>query len=172
MNMAPLITQFRARHRWIVKPSSSVQLLSNTLHDPWLTIPKSLIEFYTSCGGIENSIYQDEDLPLSIVTPEKFKWVPEEILGNVLEKVQTNIEEEIFWNWYIIGRGDTNEYVAIDLAPERLEKCYFFNFYLLGQKNTMPLVANSLEELLQVFLEAVEIGEAWDWHKLGLGYAC
>lgn len=172
MNLAYLITQFRSRHRWIVKQSSTVQLLSSTLHDPQLTIPKSLIEFYNLCSGIENTVYQDEDLFLSIVPPEEFKWVPEVILGNALKKLRSGIEEEIFWNWYIIGRGDTDEYFAIDLAPERSGRCYFFNFYFFGQKNTMSIVANSLAELLQVFLEAAEVGEPWDWHKLGLGYAC
>lgn len=155
----------------IYYPPSGMPALSNDPRAPQVTIPEEILQFYRLCGGLESVIRRDEDLFLSIVPPNKFSWTVKEILGASLSKQQELIKDNIGWNWYTIGRGDTDEYFVVDLAPERFGHCYFVQFYFFLQQGWTPRVALSFQELLEQFLKAAFVGENWSWKNTGLGDA-
>src|SRR5688572_16351887 len=108
---------------------------------------------------METDIQRDEDLFLSIVSPRNFQWATKLILGDSFEKQMQSFDGEIEWFWYIIGRGDTDEYFVIDLAPERYGRCYYVSFSFFGQMGRTPIIAHSFTELLKVLYQAAQVGE-------------
>jgi hypothetical protein len=124
------------------------------------------------CGGLKSIVRRDEDLILSVVSPAEFRWAVAEIFGRFgQDKYLTQFEGDRSWYWYLIGRGDTDEFFVIDLAPERYGHCYFAYFYFWGQPGSTPVIAVSFQEFLERFHQAATMGEEWSWRNLRLGDA-
>jgi hypothetical protein len=171
MKIEALIEQYRRDPQWCVYPVAGLPNLPEELVKLNASIPDSVIRFYQLCGGVEHLIWRDEDLPLKIVQPEKFTWAMDQILGKTLDKRAPTIKENIAWRWCIIGKVDVDDYLFIDLAPERYGRCYFNNFYFFMRNGSVPIVANGFEGLLQKLLEVGKVGEDWVWEDSNLGDA-
>lgn len=171
MTITQEIEKFKRSKKWIVHPAQGMPKLSQDPKAPVASIPDDLLQFYSFCSGMETDIQSDDDLFLSIVAPRNFQWAPRLILGDLLEKQVPSFDGGIEWFWYIVGRGDTDEYFVIDLAPERYGRCHYVYFYFFGQKGGTPVIAHSFTELLKVLYHAAKVGEAWRWERLGLGDA-
>lgn len=171
MDMQGLTRQFIQSRNWTVSQPKGFPQPSPDPLAPRVTIPQDVLNFYALCGGLESVINRDEDIFLSVVAPDEVVWAPRAILGHALDQQAEQLRNDILWYWYIIGRGDTDEYFMIDLNPERHEKCYFTTVYFFGQRGWNPIVANSFAGLLESFLQAASVGEDWSWRDESWGDA-
>ena len=171
MKLTDLIKKFVESSKWSIYPPSGYPAHSSDTRAPEVVMPQELLDFYAVCGGLETIIERDEDVFLSILPPEQAVWAPAEILGHTLDKQLEYIVDDITWYWYIIGRGDTDEYFVIDLSPEQYGKCYFTTVYNFGQSGLTPIAAHSFRELLTRLLAAASVGEEWSWRERRLGDA-
>jgi hypothetical protein len=134
-------------------------------------IPEDLLEFYKLCGGLESIVSCDEDLILSVVRPASFSWSLPSVFGEPLESTFPGYENTMFRYWYMLGRGDTDEFFVIDLNPASYGRCYLSYLYYFGQPGRTPIVAGSFSEFLVTLYDAAAKGERWSWDDIGLGDA-
>ncbi len=163
------VAQFESSPLWSVfEPDDSPQVLIDP-RAPDVIIPEAVLKYYKLCGGQETIITTDDNIVLSVVRPEEFEWALKTVLGKFLDRQIDTLQDGYTWKWYVIGRGDTDDYFVIDLCPKRYGYCYFTTTYTFGQRGLIPIVATSFEGLLQQLHTAAKIGEDWDWYKTSLG---
>ena len=102
-------------------------------------LPNDLITFYENCGGMSLFIYQQ--YMFSIVSPKSMVLANPVLIGDLCE-------EDISSKWYIIGKYNNNNYVSIDLAKERLGRCYDSFWDRHGVAGSCTIVASSFTQLL------------------------
>lgn len=172
MKISQLIEKFRDSPKWTLFPPTGLPQYSRDIRAPDVRIPDGALRFYELCGGLETIIRGDDELLLSIAPPAEFDWAIGKIFDRFGEdKYVAQFKGDISWHWHLIGYGATDEYLLIDLSPERYERCYLANFYFFGQKGRIPIVATSFEGLLQQLYRATIQGEEWSWNDEGLGDA-
>lgn len=117
-------------------------------------LPKDLMEFYSLCGGLV--LFENEEYPIHIVTPEDFILANPVIVGELCE-------EDISSDWYIVCKDGNSEYLTIDLNEKRLGKCYDSFFDRHGLVGESQIIATSFTDLLERLLN--NKGEYWYWLK-------
>jgi hypothetical protein len=124
-------------------------------------LPDDILEFYNLCGGAV--LYGRSAYTIQIVGPSKvlpanpllfIGLTPDELS---LEKPK----DDISWSWYIIGVGENQECITIDLSQERLGRCYdsFWDSHAIP--GSSPIIALSFTDLLVRLLE--NQGRHWYW---------
>jgi len=117
-------------------------------------IPDDVLEFYRVCGGIEffggNSPYAPP-----IVAPSKFCRA-----NPVIRKKE--MKDDISFHWYICA-SNGNQHFTIDLAPERLGRCYDSFWDCHAVQGSQSIIAMSFTELLSGILESN--GKLLYWNK-------
>ena len=102
-------------------------------------LPNDLKVFYENCGGV--SFFVDSAYGITIVGPEEMILANPIIVGELCE-------EDISSKWYIIGKDNDNNYITIDLAKERLGRCYDSFWDRHGVVGECAVVAQTFMELV------------------------
>lgn len=130
-----------------------------------VNLPNDLKLFYENCGGVY--FFPNSEYGFTIVSPREMVLANPVIVGELCE-------EDISSEWYIIGKDTENNYITIDLAKERLGKCYDSFWDRHGVVGECDIVAKNFTELLwQLFRnqgksifwfdsDFVYIGDAYD----------
>lgn len=171
MSVSDQITRFASSRRWQLRSAASPPQLSSDSRTPRVQIPPDVLEFYELCGGLQSVVIHDSDLILSVASPQEFSWALPTILGEAFESSYAAFQDNRSSYWYLIGRGDTDEYFAIDLSSSRYGYCYFIKLYFFGQPGRIPIIADSFSKFLDMVYSAAEWGEEWSWYDLELGDA-
>jgi antitoxin YokJ len=130
------------------------------LIQPEHVLPNDLKEFYQLCGGLV--LYDSSEYFFSIVPPQDFLLSNTGILYLDKESFPT-LKDEISWSWYVIGKGDSGEYISIDLEPIRLGRCYFSIWETHAMKGYAPIIADTFTDLLVRLL--ANKGDGWYWKQ-------
>lgn len=147
MNISQLVNMIKRLPNCTVYPSQGLPEIQE-FHQ----LPSDVREFYELCGGM--SLYVNEDYPVYIVPPKEFVLANPIIVGELCE-------EDISSNWYIIANDGKGEYLTIDLAPERLGKCYDSFFDRHGVVGESQVIALSFRDLLEHIVKFQ--GKDWYW---------
>jgi hypothetical protein len=109
-------------------------------------LPDDVRRFYQLCGGAR--IHRSSGYGFTVVAPEHVVRVDMDLLGKVYES-------DISSSWYVAATLNASvlDIISIDLAPERLSRCYcsFVGYHRLPGE--CPIVATSLTELLGRLLD-------------------
>ena len=127
-------------------------------------MPNDLVEFYQLCGGVV--FYQSSAYSIEIVPPSGVVLANAKFFIGLNEKDLAAIKDDISWSWYIIGDGGENlRYITIDLASERLGRCYdsFWDSYAMP--GSSPIIALSFTDLLSNLHS--NKGQHWYWCQPG-----
>jgi antitoxin YokJ len=135
---------------------------------PEYVIPNDLREFYGLCGGV--ALFLEADYLVTISAPHEL------VLSNPAIRRNRAIdigEVDISDSWHVIGRSGEEEYFSIDLAPDRLGRCYDSLPEIHAVAGSSAIIATSFTDLLERFL--ANHGEHWyweepDWDSLGDAY--
>lgn len=131
-----------------VLESSGLPSIDKTKH----ILPDDLKKFYSLCGGV--ALFENEEYPIYIVSPEKFILANPIIVGELCE-------EDISSNWYIICNDGKDEYLTIDLKEDRLGRCYDSFFDRHGLVGESQIIATSFTDLLERLIN--NRGQYWYW---------
>jgi hypothetical protein len=123
------------------------------------SIPNDLVEFYTLCGGV--SLYNTSAYSIEIVPPNRFVLANPAIFIGVDKDALEASKSDISWSWHIIGIGHNRQYITIDLAPERLGRCYDSYWDSHAMPGYSPIIAQSFTELIVRLIQ--NRGEHWYW---------
>ncbi|WP_027481215.1 SMI1/KNR4 family protein [Deinococcus pimensis] len=110
-------------------------------------LPDDVRDFYTLCGGVEFFSKSDISFPFRIITPQEFVLANPKIVGELYE-------DDITAQWYLIAEDFGGDYLSIDLAPERLGRCYDSNHEIHGIVGSCAVVARSFTKLVKSLWEA------------------
>ena len=122
-------------------------------------LPADVREFYRHCGGV--SLFESSAYAIRIVQPENMVQANPVIFDGVDEAPIEESREDISWSWYIIAEGDNRQYITIDLAPERLGRCYDSFWDTHASPGYCAIVAVSFTDLLSRLL--ANQGSHWYW---------
>ncbi|WP_235941351.1 SMI1/KNR4 family protein [Paenibacillus puerhi] len=147
MNIKQLLIKIKTLPDCIVYPPTVSPIVERE-H----VVPLDVHEFYKICGGIE--LFTSSDYSISIVSPKKFVLANPVIVGE-------RCEGDISSNWYIVADDGNGDYLTIDLAKERLGKCYDSFWDKHGVAGDCPIIATSFTDLLLRFMETK--GKRWYW---------
>jgi hypothetical protein len=119
-------------------------------------LPDDLARFYELCGG--GDLFAGSGFGFYLSDPEEVVPVDMERLGKVYNA-------DISASWYIVARAHASglDEVSIDLAPERLGRCYESFFDTHRMKGSCPVVATSFTDLVERLFEAE--GRAFYWYE-------
>ncbi len=156
MDMESLIKRIKVTPDCIIYPPSGIPTIQ-----PEHTLPEDVLTFYQLCGGI--ALYEMSEYSLHIVPPENFQLANPIILVGLTEEQFRATRNEISWSWYLIGQGESNEYVTIDLHPNRLGRCYYSFWDRHAMKGYSPVIATSFTDLLIRMLD--NRGQEWYWEQ-------
>lgn len=127
--------------------------------DPSHVLPDDLMEFYRRCGGV--SLFPSSAYSIEIVPPNHLVLAnPVIFIGIDKDELKTSIND-ISWSWHIVGEGANRQFLTIDLAVERLGRCYDSFWDCHAMPGYSPIIAPSFTELL-VRLHANQ-GRHWYW---------
>lgn len=114
---------------------------------PDLQLPLDLAAFYQQFS--EANLFSDDgiDPPCRLVPPAEFVPVGIAIMG---EPPETRIER----SWYAVADVRDGNYLAIDLLPSRLGRCYDCFHESYGEPGYCTVIALSFTELLNRIAEA------------------
>lgn len=143
-----LIKQVKSLPNCRVYESAGLPIIDEMQH----VLSDDLKEFYSLCGGL--ILFENEEYPIHIVTPEEFILANPVIVGELCE-------EDISSNWYIICNDGKDEYLTIDLNKERLGKCYDSFFDRHGLVGESQVIATSFADLLERLIK--NKGQYWYW---------
>lgn len=115
------------------------------------TLPNDLAQFYAKCGGI--SFFIGQNYPITIVPPAEFVKANPVIAG-------VDDTGDLSDDWFIIAR-EGEQYITIDLNPDRLGKCYDSFWDRHAVAGSSAIIAISFTELLQRI--ASSSGDGWFW---------
>ena len=127
-------------------------------------LPNDLKVFYENCGGV--SFFTDSAYGFRIVSPEEMVLANPIIVGELCE-------EDISSGWYIIGKDIENNYITIDLAKERLGRCYDSFWDRHGVAGECAIVAQTFTELISQLYSNQGKSLFWlddDFNSLGDAY--
>ena len=163
MSILDLIKKFDSHPKWQVQPTTSLPSSETKWARPHLPFPKDMLSFYGQCSGVESLLESDDELEISIFTPNKMSWAVDILFGKFEDKRGLmSHQDKHTWNWYLLGKYEFPEdYIVIDLAPERYGYCYLGNFYNFGFPRDTIVVGHSFTELLEELYQAIETGEQW-----------
>ena len=102
-------------------------------------IPDDLKLFYENCGGI--SFFPNREYGFTIVSPKEVVLANPVIVGELCE-------DDISSKWYIVCKDIDNNYITIDMAKERLGRCYDSFWDRHGVVGECCIVAENFTELL------------------------
>jgi hypothetical protein len=153
-DMSQLLDTIRRTADCFVMPTQGFPTI-----DPNHVFPDDLIEFYRLCGGI--SLFRTSAYSIEIVPPSHLVLANPVIYIGVDENELGASKNDISWSWYIIGEGDNRQLLSIDLAIERLGRCYDSFWDCHAMPGYSPIIAQSFTELL-VNLHANQ-GRHWYW---------
>lgn len=132
----------------ILKTLEKIKKTSNCIvHSPCgmpilgekVVLPDDLRLFYENCGGI--SFFTDKKYGFTIVSPKEMVLANPIIVGELCE-------EDISSKWYIVCKDMEGNYITMDLAIERLGRCYDSFWDRHGVVGECAVVANNFTELL------------------------
>lgn len=146
MSVRDLIDQLVSRDLCGAAPSHGFPQIPKELH-----LPDDVREFYELAGGA--ILFRGTKYPIEIVHPAEFVRANPVIAGG-------DFPEDISFDWFIIAKSG-DQYVTIDLHPERLGRCYDSFWDRHGVAGECAIVATSFTELLERLFEAS--GELWYW---------
>lgn len=124
-------------------------------------LPDDLAYFFSHYDGIE--FFMEKSYGIKIVGLEEFVnannyFYPE---GDVIWE---ELENDISNNWYIIAKSEEMEqYITIDLHPERLSYCYDSFLPTHANPGDSPIIAKTFTELLGNIFQTQ--GDYWFWLK-------
>jgi hypothetical protein len=121
-------------------------------------LPDDLQAFYSACGGVD--LYTRSLYPISLLPPHQVVPANPVIVG-------AQYEDDISASWYLIARSDQDEYVTIDLHPDRLGRCYDSFPEVHGVAGSCSVVAMSFTDLFAHLLGAA--GGRWYWLEDAFG---
>ena len=134
MDILELLNKIRHTHNCVVHPPCGMPTINSNL-----VLPPDLLVFYESCGGI--TLFPDEPYSFTIVSPDEMCLANPIIVGELCE-------EDISSNWYIICKNADNDYITIDLANERVGRCYDSFWDRHGVVGDCSIVASNFTDLL------------------------
>lgn len=134
MDILELIDKIRNTQGCIVYSPCGLPTLSEGVD-----LPKDLKVFYENCGGV--SLFNDSAYGFRIASPEEMVLANPIIVGELCE-------EDISSKWYIIGKDTQNNYITIDLAKERLGRCYDSFWDRHGVVGECAVIAQTFTELV------------------------
>lgn len=123
-----------------------------SLKDFGYEIPGDLVFYLKNYKEI--LLFENSEYPFRIVGFDTFVRANPVIVGE-------DVEDDISHNWYIIATAPNSQYITIDLAHERLGKCYDSFWDRYGLVGDQPIIALSFTELLKRLLNAK--GEKLFW---------
>lgn len=141
MNIGELLTALQEHSDCLVWPSAGQPTINTTAH----RLPDDLAEFYNLCGGVE--LFRTATYPYSILSPRHFQIANEVLCPTAW--METEWQEDISANWYIIASDPEAQYLTIDLNPQRLGRCYDSFLGRHAVKGFCPIIARSFSELLE-----------------------
>lgn len=150
INIREMISKINLLDGCDLFPHSGMPVILHSNHQ----LPADLREFYSLCGGVV--LFAGADYEITIVPPEQFVPANPVIIGE-------QVEDDITADWYIIGDVGNSSYITIDLASERLGKCYDSFFETHGLVGDCAVVAESFTELLLHLI--VNQGDYFYWLK-------
>lgn len=134
MDILKLLDKIRNTSECIVYSPCGLPVLSNGV-----SLPDDLKVFYENCGGV--SFFTSSEYGFTIVSPEEMVLANPVIVGEPCE-------EDMSSEWYIICKDFENNYITIDLAKERLGRCYDSFWDRHGVVGECAIVARNFTELL------------------------
>lgn len=140
MDIKELIDSIRNTSGCSVYDPCGLPVLNNKME-----LPKDLKKFYEICGGV--SLFEDKEYGFTVVSPIEMVSANPVIVGEVCE-------EDISSKWYIICKDvGAGNYITIDLAKERLGRCYDSFWDRHGVVGECAIVAKSFTELLSKLIK-------------------
>jgi antitoxin YokJ len=138
----------------LLPPAGQPQLVPGKDH----RLPDDMRRFYEVCGGAR--LYTSSGYGFTVVPPEQVVPVDMDLLGKVYES-------DISASWYVAARLNVSvlDILSIDLAPERLSRCYCSFVGNHREAGDCPIVATSLTDLLGGLLD--EQGRYLFWWEPG-----
>ena len=127
-------------------------------------LPVDLQYYLSNYESVE--LFKTADYPITIVGVNNFKKANPIILID-------DAENDISDNWFVVATDNRLQYITIDLAKERLGRCYNSFWDRHGIIGEQPIIANSFTELLQALYENKGGYPYWlreDFQKLGDAY--
>ena len=112
-----------------------------------LRLPPDLVAFYERFSEASLFTHDVLDAPCQILPPADFLQVGEAIMG---EPTTVGIER----SWYALADVRDGNYIAIDLLPERLGRCYDCFHETYGEPGYCTVIALSFTELLNRVAQA------------------
>ncbi len=122
-------------------------------------LPNDVRTFYQLAGGA--TLFERSAYRISIVPPARVVVANPVIMLGVTTEQFNEVRDHPSWSWYVIGEGDSGQYITIDFAPERLGLCYDSYWDVHPQDST--IIATSFTELLIRLLACK--GEGWYWGR-------
>lgn len=128
-------------------------------------LPDDIKIFYKNCGGV--SLFPNEEYGFTIVGPDEMVQANPVIVGEPCK-------EDISSKWYIVCKDVENNYITIDLARERLGRCYDSFWDRHGVVGECAIIAENFTQLILQLLKSqgkslfwldsdfVYIGDAYD----------
>jgi len=110
-----------------------------------------IVEFYTLCGGI--LFYPNSEYAIEIVQPKDFVSSNERILGEQYDDISAS--------WYVIAQSGLEQFISIDLDPDRYGRCYDSFYDTHAVAGSCPIIAVSLIDLIQRLFRSS--GAYWYW---------
>jgi hypothetical protein len=112
-------------------------------------------------------------LPVWILPPEHVIVANPVIVKGLTKESDPEAADDITWSWYLLARTHGNDYISIDLHPERLGRCYESFAVTHGAPGECPIIALSFTNLLIDLLANEGRREYWtepDFKYLGDAY--
>jgi antitoxin YokJ len=116
-----------------------------------LTLPDDVRVFYEAVGGAV--LFPDAEYAIEIVRPDGFVRANPVIIGE-------QCVDDITFDWFIIAESG-DQYVTIDLHPDRRGRCYDSFWDRHGVVGDCTIVAASFTDLLERLLASR--GATWYW---------
>jgi antitoxin YokJ len=161
MNLDKLLNRIRVTPDCLVYPASGTPIIH-----PDHLLPEDMQNFYRLCGGV--TLYDDSEYAIDIVSPQELVLANPIIFLDAFEEpsaMEKEKKENTSWSWYIIGKGNSGEYVTIDLAPARLGRCYYSFWDRHAMKGYSSIIAVSFTDLLYRLID--NRGQQWYWEQPG-----
>ncbi|TAF65397.1 MAG: SMI1/KNR4 family protein [Cytophagales bacterium] len=157
-NIIQIIKEIIMKSEHIVLPPQTVNADINGI-----VIPEDMFQFYQLCGGI--SLWINSPYRLDIVPFDTIVRANPIIVGQ-------SYENDISFDWFIIGKAQNSQYITIDLNKNRLGKCYDSFWDRHAVVGSCSVIALNFTELIVSILKQKE-NFFWlenDFQSLGDAY--
>ena len=123
------------------------------------SLHSDIIQIYELTGGID--FYTNMDYQMRILPPHDFELSNTKILGQECKQyIQDN---DISNHWYTIADAGPEQYISVDLHPDRFGRCYDSFCQTHAVPGDSPVLAlNPIDLILSIFENK---GEYWFWLK-------